>query len=228
MRHEDPTATGGRSDLGEDLAVPSVEAQRYVGLTTRTIAFVVDAALINVVAIIVDIGARLVLSVLQLSGRRDPATVAVGGTAYAIWTVGYFVAFWSGLGAGQTPGNRLMRFRVVAANGGEIRPARALLRCFGLLLAALPLFAGYVLIIFDRRRRGLQDFIARTLVIDAPAPSVAEQRRMRRRTSRTATDGRLAYSSDSGDAGAIPGPEALSHRQSRGVLDAPASIGRSY
>ncbi len=209
MDHEAPKTTSGRSDLGEAAVKPSVEPQRYVGLATRTIAFVVDAAIINVVAIIADLGARLVLSVIRLRSGHDAGTIAVGVTAYAIWTVWYFVAFWSSLGGGQTPGNRLMQFRVVAANGGEIHAGRGLLRFFGLILAALPLFAGYALIVFDRRRRGLQDFIARTVVIDAPAPSVAEQRRVRRRASITTADADLERSSDSGDDDGIPGAEAL-------------------
>jgi hypothetical protein len=45
------------------------------------------------------------------------------------------------------------------------------------VLAALPLLAGYLMILFDGRRRGLQDRLARTLAVDAPELSLAEQRR---------------------------------------------------
>jgi uncharacterized RDD family membrane protein YckC len=53
-------------------------------------------------------------------------------------------------------------------------PRRALLRFVGLTLAALPLFAGFLLILVDDRRRGLHDRLARTVVVEAgdeaPAP----------------------------------------------------------
>jgi hypothetical protein len=41
-------------------------------------------------------------------------------------------------------------------------------RLVGLFLAILPLFAGFVPVFFDGRRRALQDFIARTLVYYEP------------------------------------------------------------
>jgi hypothetical protein len=39
---------------------------RYVGLTTRLIAFMLDAALIDLLAIIVGVGAALILSLVHL------------------------------------------------------------------------------------------------------------------------------------------------------------------
>ena len=71
---------------------------------------------------------------------RSPSSSRIGAVAYALWGMGYFVGFWSG--TGQTPGSRVMQIRVVAVEGEPIKPRRALVRCIGLLLAALPLFAG--------------------------------------------------------------------------------------
>ena len=69
---------------------------------------------------------------------------------------------------GQTPGNRVMRIRVEDARGGGSIPARrAVLRFFALVLAAIPLCAGILMILVDRRRRGLQDVLARTYVVHA-------------------------------------------------------------
>jgi uncharacterized RDD family membrane protein YckC len=52
-------------------------------------------------------------------------------------------------------------------------------RCIGLLLAALPLFAGYLLILFDRRRRGFQDRLARTVVVRTSQLSIAAAQQAR-------------------------------------------------
>jgi uncharacterized RDD family membrane protein YckC len=184
---------------------------RYVGLITRGIAFALDAAVINVVAIFVEVGLALILSLLHLPHHQLRAVVvALGAAAYVLWSVGYFVGFWST--AGQTPGNRIMRIRVVAVKGERLKPRRALVRCIGLVLAALPLFAGYLMILFNRRRRGLQDYLARTVVIEAPQVSFAEARRTERRTASAAR----AAAAGSGPAAALtqspvgdrPGSEA--------------------
>jgi uncharacterized RDD family membrane protein YckC len=65
----------------------------------------------------------------------------------------------------------------VTVDGGRCKPRRALTRFIGLILAALPLCLGFVRILFDDRRRGFQDRLAGTVVIEAPGLSVAEVRR---------------------------------------------------
>ena len=100
--------------------------------------------------------------------------VAVGAVAFALWAMLYFVVFWST--TGQTPGARIMEFRVLPEEGDKLKPWRAVVRAVGLVLAAIPLFAGYLPVAFGRRRRGLQDYLARTIVTDAPQLSVAEAR----------------------------------------------------
>ena len=145
---------------------PAVHQARYIGLVTRALAFATDAAIINGVAILVSAVVALSLSIVTVPDDWDVVLVAIGGFVYALWLVGYFVSFWST--TGQTPGNRLMRIRVTDANGAKLRPRRALARFGALLLAALPLFAGFLLILVDDRRRGLHDRLVRTVVVDAP------------------------------------------------------------
>lgn len=153
----------------------------YVGLITRAIALAVDSAVINVVALVVEGAAALAVSLFHLPQDVRTVLIVLGGVAYIVWTIGYFVAFWSA--TGQTPGARVMQIRLVSRARETIGPRRAFIRCIGMVLAALPLFAGYVLILFDGRRRGLQDRLAATLVIDAPQQSLAAERRDRRRAS---------------------------------------------
>ena len=61
----------------------------------------------------------------------------------------YFVLFWSV--TGQTPGMRAMRLRVVTADGTPPSLWRAFVRLIGLLLAIVPLFAGFLPVLFDAR-----------------------------------------------------------------------------
>jgi uncharacterized RDD family membrane protein YckC len=150
-------------------------APAYAGLATRAVAFIIDAAVILVVELLVSVSGVVIVGVLQLPHAINAILVILGGCLAIVWSVGYFVAFWSA--TGQTPGSRVMMIRVLAENGNLLRPRRALVRCIGLLLAALPLFAGYVPILFDRRRRGFQDWLAHTMVVHTRQLSIAAARR---------------------------------------------------
>ena len=139
----------------------------YVGLVTRAVAFVIDAAIVNVVAAVVAAAAALVVSVFPIGHNARAVLVAVGGALFFVWVAGYFTVFWST--TGQTPGNRVMEIRVVGSHGEQLGPGRAFLRVIGAVLAALPLFAGFVPILLTDRRRGLADWMADTVVVTAPA-----------------------------------------------------------
>lgn len=166
-------------------ASQQAQSPRYIGLASRGVSAVIDAAIITVAAIMFEFGAALVLSLLHLSSPAKAILAAIGGALYILWAVAYFVAFWSG--AGQTPGARVLQMRVISAGGGRVRPSQAALRCLGVFLAALPLFAGFVPILFDSKRRGFQDYLAHTLVIEAPQTSFAQVRRIKQRQIREAS-----------------------------------------
>jgi uncharacterized RDD family membrane protein YckC len=151
-----------------ELASPS-----YVGLVTRTIAFALDAALINIIALLVAAVVTLGLSVVAIPQGLHTVAAAVAGASYVIWAVAYFATFWAT--TGQTPGSRALRIRVHNASGAPLVPSQALLRFLGLTLAALPLFAGFLLILVDDRRRGLHDVLARTVVVDVADEALAER-----------------------------------------------------
>jgi uncharacterized RDD family membrane protein YckC len=151
------------------LAATPYTPRTYGGLVTRMIAFAIDALIIDVVALATGAVVALALSILSISTRDNAAVIAIAGVAFALWSVGYFVAFWST--TGQTPGNRVMQIRVVRANDDATVGAwHALVRFVGLILAALPLFAGFVPILFTERRRGLQDWMAGSAVRNTGPP----------------------------------------------------------
>jgi uncharacterized RDD family membrane protein YckC len=157
---------------------PPPPALEYQGLVTRGIAFAIDAFVVNAVAVVVAAAVALILSALGLSDSMDEALVAGGAWLFLLWSAAYFVTFWSS--TGQTPGNRVMEIRVVRADDGRVlRPWRSLMRLLGLMLAALPLFLGFLPILLNDRRRGLQDWIGGSVVVgvpEAPPPGPAEER----------------------------------------------------
>jgi uncharacterized RDD family membrane protein YckC len=147
---------------------PRTERPMYGGIVTRAIALATDAALAIVIFMSVVGVAALVAS---LVGGLRPAWLA-GALLASGWLLvagTYFVLFWSS--AGQTPGMRLLRVRVYGPVGSTPSIARSLVRLIGLVLAIVPLFAGFVPVLFTERRRGLQDFLAGTVVLydDRPA-----------------------------------------------------------
>jgi len=163
---DDAHAAAPAAATVDAVAAPAT-AGPYIGLVTRALAFALDAAVINAAAIVTAAVMALTFSVLTIPHEVRTVAAAVGAVAYVLWTIGYFVTFWSSA-RGQTPGDRALRIRVLPASGpGPLLPRRSVLRFVGLTLAAIPLFAGFLPILFDDRRRGLHDMIARTVVVDA-------------------------------------------------------------
>jgi uncharacterized RDD family membrane protein YckC len=147
-------------------------ANVYAGLVTRTVAFALDAAIIEGVAALVAVTVGLGLSLLNIPEELEIVVGAVLGALWVLWSLGYFVFFWST--GGQTPGNHVMGIKVIdVKRRGPLKPRRAALRFGGVCLAVIPLFAGILMMLWDGRGRCLQDRLARTVVIytdTTPAP----------------------------------------------------------
>jgi uncharacterized RDD family membrane protein YckC len=161
----------------------------YTGLVTRAIAFGLDALVINLAAVVVGAIVALALNLFQIPSKVNTLLAAIGAAVFIVWAVAYFVTFWST--TGQTPGARVMRFWVLVpgADHGHVGPKRALVRLMAMVLAALPLLAGYLLVLIDDRRRGLHDRMAGTVVIDAPDTETPVRRRRARRSASERTAG---------------------------------------
>jgi uncharacterized RDD family membrane protein YckC len=149
---------------------------QYAGLVTRGIAIVIDALLIDAVALIVTGAVLLIESVFRLSNGHHGLAIAAGGVLFFIWVVGYFASFWTT--TGQTPGSRVMQIRVTRPDGTRVGPARALLRLAGMVLS-LPLFWGYLPVLWTAKRRAVCDLAAGTVVriVVPTAPALDVPRR---------------------------------------------------
>lgn len=144
---------------------PDQLAGAYAGFVTRAIAFALDAVAINIVALMTGAVTALAVNILHVPDGVARLVAVIGGFVFLLWSAAYFVTFWST--TGQTPGARIMHLRVVDVHDGvsRIGPRRALLRAIAMVLAAIPLFAGYLLVLVDDRRRGFHDRVARTVVL---------------------------------------------------------------
>jgi uncharacterized RDD family membrane protein YckC len=135
----------------------------YAGLLGRFIAGALDLALMSVVFLG---GAAMVDVVSNLVGGLRPSWLeaAIASVGATVGVVAYLVVFWTV--AGQTPGMRAMGLRLVVGRDGNQPPGagRALLRVVALAIAIVPFFAGFLPVVFDRRRRAIQDMVAGTVV----------------------------------------------------------------
>jgi uncharacterized RDD family membrane protein YckC len=150
-------------DRAERVVRRPTRAERpvYAGIATRAIALAADGA-VTIVLFMSVVGIAALIA--SLVGGLRPAWLA-GALLASGWTlvVGtYFVLFWSS--AGQTPGMRLLRVRVRGPAGNPPSIGRSLVRLIGLVLAIVPMFAGFIPVLFTERRRALPDFLAGTVV----------------------------------------------------------------
>ncbi len=159
----------------EVLGAEAADAQTtyvYAGLVTRAIAFALDASIVNLVAAITGVVVGLGVSILHLPEQADAAIAAVLGVLWVIWSALYFALFWST--TGETPGNRVLGIRVIDSHSHKpVHPTQGVLRYGGIILAAIPLGAGFIIMLWDDRGRALQDRLARTVVIDTSEASAA-------------------------------------------------------
>ncbi len=160
---DDTSTRAVRGWLGR---APSIQSAAYGGLTSRALALTLD--LLALVAI-VSVGGAVLGLVASLVGELRPVWLValLLGAAWALASSLYFVLFWTL--AGQTPGMRLLHLRVLDQRGEAPGFGRSLLRLAGLVVAIVPLFAGFLPVLVDTRRRGLHDLIAGTVVVrDTP------------------------------------------------------------
>ena len=134
----------------------------YAGLGSRIPGFLVDALAVHLVYLVgvAMVGLSLTLANWTPSHGLADALAAAG---WAAVVAVYFTGFWAT--AGQTPGMAFLRLRLVGVNAEPPGWGRSLLRLVGALVAVAFLFIGFLPVLVDDRRRALQDFLARTVVI---------------------------------------------------------------
>jgi len=100
-------------------------------------------------------------------------SVALGGLGlilfppFALGIFAWFLIYtWvSHAVTGRTLGKLLLGLRVTAVDGSPLSPARSFLRSVGIIVSFCTLGFGFWMIPFNRRRRGLHDYVADTVVI---------------------------------------------------------------
>ena len=150
------------TDLNDKLRVAVPKAQKQVWeslpielktaeLGIRFVASLIDGVILFVISFIVSF------------------IVAFGGAqAVATWlgcVVGviYYITFWTW--RGQTPGKMITGIKIVKTDESPIGIGAAIIRYIGYYVSGILLLIGFLWILWDRRKQGLHDKIAGTVVI---------------------------------------------------------------
>jgi uncharacterized RDD family membrane protein YckC len=154
----------------------------YAGLGRRFVAFIVDfilIALFGIIAVAFFNQANGIMYLYYLVAKHaNITTLTVEGTPIAalgpiVAAVGilvvvvpwlYYAGFESSRGQ-ATPGKVLMRLEVTDLEGNRVSFGRATLRFFGKFISLIIIFIGFIMIGLTKKRQGLHDKIAGTLVL---------------------------------------------------------------
>ena len=172
LRDSEETAAAARWDVTPEAAPVESASARKAGFWLRGVAFLVDAAL---VALLATGGAMLVDLAVQIGGMISSAPEAglewLSTTATSLLVflivVCYFTLF---VGAqGQTPGKMLLGLKIVRTTGKDIGYGRALARWIGQCLSLLWFGLGFLMVAFSPQKQALHDKLAGTYVIHHPS-----------------------------------------------------------
>ena len=152
-----------------------IDGRKPAGFFSRMMAFLLDIILLAILGLMSGLVIFLVLHffrykqildfVKSLLGVKDQVGqfIALISPVLFLVVLIYFVFFWTLLG--YTPGKALLGLRVVRQDGRPLSAGRALLRYLAYWISAVPLFLGFIWILFDHQHEGWHDKIADTHVI---------------------------------------------------------------
>ncbi len=141
---------------------------RYAGFWYRVLAWVIDYVLSLIVTLFIVLPIGFLYGVMMMESATGPEIEAGAEglghilgivIAWLYWTV------FESSGWQATPGKRMLGLRVTDAEGNRIGFGRANARYWSKILSALILFIGFLMVAFTRRKQGLHDLIASTLVL---------------------------------------------------------------
>lgn len=140
-----------------------VFSQALAGPVPRFLAWAVDGVCVLAIILLLSI----ILGLLGMIGGGF--VVALGTLAMFVVQVGYSILFeW--YGHGQTPGKRMLRLRVMDAEGLRLKFHQVVVRNLLRFVDMLPVFylLGGLACAFSRRSQRLGDLAANTIVVSIP------------------------------------------------------------
>jgi uncharacterized RDD family membrane protein YckC len=154
---------------------PQVHPFRPAGFFSRLEAFVIDLVILSIVQLV---GSAFVHSIIEFFRIAKLATylrnlleiptynLITGAVITTLFGIAYFIFFWTLVGF--TPGKALLGLKIMRRNGAKISFGRSLVRFFAYWISAIPLFLGFLWILWDPKRQSWHDKIVDTQVFYIP------------------------------------------------------------
>lgn len=147
----------------------------YVGFFRRALAFVLDLFVVQLVpSLIVSILAAGIAGQISTLPEGDMQTASVTGATLLLgllWQVLFILAYWLYFASLEssswqaTLGKKLLRIKVVDAQGARLRFGRATARAFSRLISHLSMNIGFIMAGCTQRNQALHDMIVQTYVV---------------------------------------------------------------
>lgn len=145
-------------------------AVQPAGFLRRVVAFLIDFFIIEILYLALLAAGFLGIrystggeGLFLTEGGSLTPWVAPFIAAWFCLFLGYFTFFHAH--GGQTPAKMLIRIKVVASGDAPLSPFRALVRSFGYFLSSFFFGFGFLMTIFNRKKRALHDLLTRTEVV---------------------------------------------------------------
>lgn len=140
------------------------------GFWRRFFSFVLDLAIVNLIyllfLLIGMVAVQMGLSRAELDRPSEDLVLSLASPLLILWLVLFFVYFTLfGYLGGQTPAKMLFGIQVRSTTQDPLTWGQAIRRTIGYFLSSLFFGAGFLLMLFNRDRRALHDFIAGTCVV---------------------------------------------------------------
>lgn len=140
----------------------------------RLLAYTIDLLPITLIVFIMSyffFGFNEILQ-MRLSGGNDidirreflAARNNIRDLSLIIWIVYSLIADASSLQG--TLGKKIMKIKVVSEDGARITIRRSMARNLFKLISAIPIYLGFIWILFNKKRRGWHDMVAKTYIIE--------------------------------------------------------------
>ncbi|MBF0164121.1 MAG: RDD family protein [Magnetococcales bacterium] len=151
---------------------PEIPTIRYAGFWFRFLAAIVDTLLCQIVSIMLVFPLGFALGASMADTHANDEIVAVAES------IGYLLGvlihwLWFTIGESShwqaSLGKKMFGLRVTDEQGQRIGFGRANARYWSKILSVLLLFIGFIMVAFTKKKQGLHDKIADTLVIHRPA-----------------------------------------------------------
>ena len=139
------------------------EMNEKAGFFIRFIAYMIDNVLLTIAIWIV---AAIALAGSLALMNNQTIVLAISLLSWVIMLIvyfGYFIYFYGT--SGQTFGKKMLNIKVVSTDGTPLTYKKGLLRVIGYIIASIPIYIGFIWMLFDKNKQNWEDKIANTYVV---------------------------------------------------------------